>query len=157
MATERRNADRAISRSTDVAAPADRVFALVADPHQHRLFDGSGSLRGTISGPRRLELGSRFGMRMRIGLPYRIANTVVEFENERLIAWRHFHGHRWRYQLEPLDDGHTRVTETFDWSRARFPRALELFGAPRVNTTSIEETLPRLKQIAEAQTSRSTR
>jgi hypothetical protein len=25
-------------------------------------------------------------------------------------------GHLWRWELEPLDDGRTRVTHTYDWS-----------------------------------------
>lgn len=34
----------------------------------------------------------------------RIADPVrTEFDEDRLIAWRHFAGHRWRYELEPVD------------------------------------------------------
>jgi uncharacterized protein YndB with AHSA1/START domain len=135
---------RQISDSRTVAAPADRIFDLLADPARHAELDGSGSVRGSLGGPRRLELGSRFGMRMRIGLPYTIKNTVVEFEEGRLIAWRHFSGHRWRWQLRDLGDGRTEVTETFDWSTARSPRAIELLGFPSRNRGGIEATLDRL-------------
>ena len=78
-----------------------------------------------------LTLGSKFGMDMKMGpLPYRISNTVVEFEQDRLIAWDHFGKHRWRYELEPLGDGSTtRVTESFDWSTATIPKLIELAGA----------------------------
>lgn len=81
---------------------------------------------------------------MRLGLPYRILNTVVEYEPDRLIAWRHFSGHRWRWQLRDLGDDRTEVTETFDWSTARSPRAIELLGFPSRNRKAIEATLYRL-------------
>ena len=129
-------------------ASAERIFELLADPANHPLIDGSGSVRASrSSGPRRLELGSRFGMNMRLGLPYRIRNTVVEYEPDRLIAWRHFNGHRWRWQLADLGDGRTEVTETFDWSTARSPRSIELLGFPARNRRGIEATLRRLAEV----------
>lgn len=131
-----------------IEAPADRIFDLLVDPAKHQLIDGSGSVRGAVSQrPRRLALGDRFGMRMRIGLPYSIKNTVVEFEEGRLIAWRHFSGHRWRWQLDDQGDGTTMVTETFDWSTARSPRAIELLGFPAKNRQGIENTLRRLADM----------
>ena len=60
-------------------------------------------------------------------------NHVEEFEEGRRIAWRPSEpgatppGHLWRWELEPLDDGRTRVTHTYDWSQltdeTRMPRA----------------------------------
>jgi hypothetical protein len=69
----------------------------------------------------------------------------VEFEDGRKIAWRHFAGHRWRWELHDLGDGRTEVTETFDWSTARFPRVIELLGFPARNREGIEATLDRLR------------
>ncbi len=55
-------------------------------------------------------------MSMRLwGVPYRVRNRVVEFEENRLIAWRHFEPQHWRFELQPTKSG-TRVTETFDYS-----------------------------------------
>ncbi|MBB2498209.1 SRPBCC family protein [Amycolatopsis echigonensis] len=136
---------RQVSRSAVVAAAPEQIFALLADPAQHPLIDGSGTVRASRgSAPARLSLGARFGMEMRMGAPYRIQNTVVEFEENRLIAWRHFSGHRWRWLLEPAGDGRTEVTETFDWSTARSPLAIRLLGFPRRNAEAIEKTLARL-------------
>lgn len=105
--------ERAVSGSVDVECAPQVVFAILVDPRQHPRIDGSGSVRGTIEGPDALRRGSTFGMRMHLfGVPYRITNRVVEFEPGRLIAWRHFAGHRWRYELADLPDGSTRVTET---------------------------------------------
>ncbi|HVL84762.1 MAG TPA: SRPBCC family protein [Pseudonocardia sp.] len=139
-------ADRRVTASTVVAAPPAEVFALLADPHRHHEFDGSGTVRAAVSGPRRLALGDRFGVHMRIGLPYRITNEVVEFEQDRRIAWCHFARARWRYDLEPVDGG-TRITETFDYGGSRYPRAIELARFPQGNAKSIRGTLRRLREI----------
>ena len=71
-------------------------------------------------------------MDMKFGLlPYRIENTVGEFEENRLIAWRHLGKHRWRYELEPVATVATKVTESFDWSTATSPKVIELMGYPK--------------------------
>ncbi|WP_034590620.1 SRPBCC family protein [Hamadaea tsunoensis] len=131
---------RRISATTVVDAPAAAIFELLADPAQHPLIDGSGTVRAARRA-RRLELGASFDMDMRIGARYRIRNTVVEYEENRLLAWRHFNGHRWRWQLEPLDESRTRVTETFDWTTARHPWAIILLGFPRRNRRAIDRSL----------------
>ena len=97
--------------------------------------------------PEPLVLGSKFGMNMRIGLPYRIQNEVVEYEKDRLIAWQHFGRHRWRYEFEPVDGG-TKVTETFDWSTSRSPRFIELMGYPKKHPANMDKTLERLEAVA---------
>ena len=101
-------------------------------------------VQASRDGALRLALGTRFGMDMKLGpLPYRISNTVVEFETDRRIAWAHVGGHRWRYELEPVEGG-TRVTETFDWSTAKAPKFIELMKYPAKTLTAIERTLERL-------------
>ena len=147
---------RIVSASTTVAAPPEVVFAILADPRQHPRIDGSGTLQGTVSGPERLAKGAEFGMDMKMyGLPYKIRNRVVEFEEDRRIAWRHFGGHRWRYELEPADGG-TRVTESFDYSRynALWSKLIEVTGFPDRNRRGIEETLVRLARAAEQDAAR---
>lgn len=128
-----------------VAAEPAQVFELLADFRRHPEFDGSGTVKAALSGPDRLHLGAKFGMRMRIGLPYPIRNEVVEFDEPRRIAWRHFDRHVWRYELEPVPGG-TRITETFDYATARSPRALERMGFPAKNARGIEATLRRLEE-----------
>ncbi|MET0999531.1 MAG: SRPBCC family protein [Marmoricola sp.] len=143
---------RIISESVDIDAPPDEVFALLADPRQHSRIDGSGSVQNLLKGPDRLSKGATFGMDMKLfGLPYKIRNTVVEFEEDRRIAWRHFGGHRWRYVLEPTAVG-TRVTESFDYSRYALPQRLviELAGFPQRNREGIAGTLRKLKDAAES-------
>ena len=138
-----------VARSVVVDAPAKRIFDLLADPARHTELDGSGTVRGAVFGPDRLESGSEFGMDMRMmGLPYRMTNRVVEFEEDRLIAWKHVGSHRWRYELEEMDPGRTLVTETFDYTRGQ-TLFYVLSGAPARNARGIEETLVRLKRVAE--------
>lgn len=136
--------------STTRIIPADRqaVFDLVADPRQHPVIDGSGTVTKILPGlPERLHLDATFGMDMQHGTSYRIINRVVEFVEGERIAWRHFHGHRWRYAFRDVDGG-TEVTETFDWSRAKAKLALELAGYPKRNLASMRRTLVRLEELA---------
>ncbi|RTL64835.1 MAG: dimethyladenosine transferase [Pseudonocardiaceae bacterium] len=138
---------RTVTASAVVAAPPADVFALLADPHRHHEFDGSGSVRAAVTGPHRLGLGDRFSMSMKIGLPYRVTNTVVEFEPDRRIAWCHFAKAVWRYELGPVGDdagGGTRVTETFDYGGSPWARGMELVRFPQGNARSIRDTLGRL-------------
>ena len=97
------------------------MFAILAAPRQHSRIDGSGSVQSVICAARadHRRRARRFVVRMKLfGVPYVIVNRVVEFEPDRLIAWRHFTANRWRYELAPTADGGTTVTETFDMSRA---------------------------------------
>ena len=138
-----------VSATRTVAAPAADIFDLLATPRRHSEFDGSGSVRGVQERtPERLSAGARFGMEMRIGLPYKILNEVVEFEEPTRIAWRHFGGHVWRYLLEPVDERHTHVTEQFDPTGSRAPVVLALMRAKRANARSINATLDRLQRWA---------
>jgi uncharacterized protein YndB with AHSA1/START domain len=132
-----------ITRSRVIPASPAAIFDLLADPAAHARLDGSGSVRSAVGNPARLSLGATFAMNMRIGLPYRVTNTVVEFEEGRRIAWRHFGGHVWRYELEPVDGG-TRVTETFDGSTSKAPVVLTLMGVARKHPLAMEATLQRL-------------
>lgn len=132
-----------------IAAPAATIFDLLADPAAHTRFDGSGTVQAARSGaPARLSLGAGFGMDMKMGVPYKITNTVVEFEEGRRIAWKHFGGHVWRYLLEPQGDGSsTKVTEQFDWTTARSRLFIKLSGYPEKNRKSMEKTLERLDAL----------
>ncbi|MDZ7733389.1 MAG: hypothetical protein U5R31_09985 [Acidimicrobiia bacterium] len=86
--------------------------------------------RQPVRTPRVLGEGDKFGMDMKMGVPYRVSSKVVEFEDGKKIAWCHFGGHRWRWELEPTTDGKTELTETFEPSTAEFPPALRLAGYP---------------------------
>jgi uncharacterized protein YndB with AHSA1/START domain len=143
-----------VQLTIDIAAPAEVVFDILTNPAQHPKIDGSTTVRRHLRGPRRLSAGSRFSMSMRIfGVPCWVTNRVVEFEPNRLIAWRHFEPQRWRYELEPVTGG-TRVRESFDYSS--YPTIgrwiIRLARWPERNRRAIAQTLLRLRAAAEDQT-----
>ena len=101
-----------------INAPAEKIFAILSNPHRHKEIDGSHTIQENISGPDKLVLSSKFGMKMRLGVNYRIKNTAVEYQENSLIAWRHLGRWIWRYELVNIGPQMTQVTETFDASRA---------------------------------------
>ncbi|MEV4176317.1 SRPBCC family protein [Nonomuraea sp. NPDC049709] len=141
---------RQVSATRIIRANSDTIFDLLADPRKHSLIDGSGTVVASkTDAPERLSLGARFGMDMRMSLTYKVQNEVVEFEDGRLIAWRHGGGHRWRWQLEPVGEQETRVTETFDWSTAKIGVLFPLLGFPSRNKVAMEKSLERLANLLE--------
>jgi uncharacterized protein YndB with AHSA1/START domain len=105
-----------------IPAEAGAIFDLLADPSRHHDIEGSGTVREAKGGSERLALGSRFGMSMKMGIPYSMVSEVVEFEEDRRIAWQtrgpgwlgsKVAGRIWRYELEPVEGG-TRVRESWD-------------------------------------------
>lgn len=136
--------DKVVRGIRFVPAEPQAIFDLLADPAQHPVIDGSGSVRAsTDEAPERLALGSKFSMSMKLGVPYKITNEVVEFDEPSLIAWQHMGKHIWRYRLRAVEGG-TEVTEEFDYRPARSAAMLKLTGAPKRNAKGIEATLDRL-------------
>lgn len=142
---------RVVSASRDISAPAARIFELIADPAEQPRWDGNDNLREAATGQRVRAVGDVFVMTLLRGGVRE--NTIVEFEEGRRIAWRpnvpgrRPPGHLWRWELEPIDDGRTRVTHTYDWSeltdRSRFPRA-------RATTAErLAGSIDRLAELAE--------
>jgi hypothetical protein len=137
-----------VSESAVIAADPQTLFDIVADPAMHPVIDGSGSVQAVRTGnPERLTKGAEFGMDMKLGAAYKITNTVVEFEEGRLIAWRHFNGHVWRYRFEPVEGG-TKVTEEWDARKVWNRIALRISGFPKRNREGIKGTLRKLGDVA---------
>jgi uncharacterized protein YndB with AHSA1/START domain len=112
-------------------APAELIFEAIADPSRQPSWDGNDNLAAAEPGQRVRAVGDVFVMTLTHGAVRE--NHVVEFEEGRRIGWKPAEpgrepvGHLWRWELEPLDDTHTRVTHTYDWTdlhdENRFPRA----------------------------------
>ena len=144
-----------VSVERTIAAPASAIFALLADPTRHQDIDGSGSVRTSKERSQQMALGTRFGMSMRMGVPYAMENTVIEFEADRRIAWkttgpgrvgRHVGGRIWRYELEPVDGG-TLVRETWDISQeSPFTRPVARQSANKTRK-NMAATLERIDQL----------
>jgi uncharacterized protein YndB with AHSA1/START domain len=139
--------DKVVRATRFVPAPAQRIFDLLADPAKHSIIDGSGSVRQPRSNaPSRLSLGAHFAMSMKIGVPYRITNTVVAFEEPSHIAWKHLGNAVWDYRLEETEGG-TNVTESWDYGpTGRLGVVLRLIRFPQRNQASIEASLARLER-----------
>jgi uncharacterized protein YndB with AHSA1/START domain len=142
-----------------IAAPASDLFAIVADANRHPEIDGSGAVVKAKPGtPQTLSLGSTFGMSMKAGVPYSMANTVIEFEPDRRIAWktvlsgflgRFIGGRIWRYEFEPVEGG-TRVRESWDISQDKQATFLKRGKLPAVTADGMTKSLERLAQLAES-------
>ena len=139
-----------------INAPPGAIFAIVADATRHPEIDGSGQLVKAKEGAsQHLTLGSTFGMSMKLGLPYTVSNTVIEFEQDRRIAWqtvlsgqlgRFLGGRIWRYELEPVDGG-TKVTESWDLSQDKQAFFLKNPKVGQHTAASMSKTLERLAEI----------
>ena len=134
-----------------INAPAEEIFAVLSNPHRHKEIDGSATIQENISGPDKLILGSKFGMKMHLGIDYRIRNTVVEYKENELIAWRHLGRWIWRYELVNIGPQTTQVTETFDASRAPLIAKawLSFRKAYPWTQKAVAKTLVRLKSTSE--------
>lgn len=140
-----------------IAAPPERIFDVLADPARHREIDGSGTVRDASAGSQRLALGSTFGMEMKLGVGYRMVSTVVEFEENRRIAWqpqpsikfmRLLAGGRiWRYELVPQEGG-TLVREQWDIRQERHPRMVRKLRSRTID--AMTTTLERLAAVTES-------
>lgn len=144
--------ERIASASLDIAAPAATIFELIADPSRQPSWDGNDNLREAPEGQRVRAAGDVFRMTVHTGAVRE--NRVVEFEEGRRIAWlpapvgEPAPGHLWRWELEPIDDGTTRVTHTYDWTNltdeTRWPRARA------TGSDQLMASLTRLAEVASA-------
>jgi hypothetical protein len=147
------NEDR-VSVERVINCEAGEIFALIADAGRHPSFDGSGKVRHAPQDSIPLSRGSKFGMAMRWGLPYRTKNTVIEFEQDRLIAWQTtvlgglVGGRIWRYELSPTDGG-TLVRETWDISKDRQRAWLKTSGMAKQTAQAMRKTLDRITELLE--------
>jgi hypothetical protein len=154
-----RSQQTVVSVDRVINAPAASLFAVVADATRHREIDGSGALVDAKPGaPHQLALGSTFGMSMKMGVPYSMSNTVIEFEQDRRIAWqtvlagplgRFIGGRIWRYEFEPVDGG-TKVTESWDISQDKQSFFLKHGKVGQQTATSMSKTLDRLAEVGGA-------
>lgn len=139
---------RCVSTTRFIAAPASKIFDLLADPLQHVGLDGSGHVKGVKKAPPRLFLGARFTMDMKMGARYATANKVVVFEENRAIAWHHIAQFVWRYDLDAVDGG-TNVTESFNYDKP-WAFAIIKTGFPERNLASMNETLRKIEAAVTA-------
>ena len=133
-----------------IAAPAARVFELIADPAQQPRWDGNDNLGEAAAGQRVRAIGDVFVMTLTSGSIRE--NHVVEFDEGRLIAWRPSEpgspppGHLWRWELTAIDDATTRVVHTYDWTQLTDPNRVD--RAKATTSDKLRASLDRLAALA---------
>lgn len=142
---------RVVSASRDIAAGAEQIFELIADPSRQPSWDGNDNLTSASADQRVRAVGDVFTMTLTTGAERE--NHIVEFDEGRLIAWLPSEagheppGHLWRWELEPLDDNRTRVTHTYDWSDLSEEK--RLVRARATTADNLRASLERLAALAE--------
>ncbi len=143
---------RIVSADREIAAPAERIFELIADPAQQPRWDGNDNLSEAAAGQRPNAVGDVFVTALTKPGAVR-ENHVVEFEEGRRIAWRPAEpgrrppGHLWRWEVEPLGAERARVTHTYDWTRLTDEKRLD--RARATTADRLRASLDRLAELAE--------
>ncbi|MCW4351755.1 SRPBCC family protein [Hoyosella sp. YIM 151337] len=143
--------NRVVRASRVVAAPAQRIFDLIADPARQPEWDGNSNLREAAANQRVRAVGDVFVMTLTKGSVRE--NRVVEFEEGRVIAWLPSEpgsappGHLWRWRLDPIDAATSQVTHTYDWTNLTDENRL-----PRARSTTAESLRSSLDNLARAAT-----
>ena len=139
-----------------IAAPPEPIFALVADPRRHKDINGNGTVRDAVEAPEQLSVGATFRLNMDYKGPYTMVSTVIEYDENRRIAWQSrppadeakwrqlFGGRIWRYELEPVDGG-TLVRESWDLSEERSRWIVRGYG--RKTRANMARTLELIEQL----------
>jgi uncharacterized protein YndB with AHSA1/START domain len=110
-----------VTTSRTIAAPAAAIFELIAEPSRQPEWDGNDNLANSVARQRVHHIGDIFETTLTSGALRQ--NHIVEFEEGRRIAWRPSEpdaqppGHLWRWELDPVDEAHTSVIHTYDWTR----------------------------------------
>jgi uncharacterized protein YndB with AHSA1/START domain len=150
-----------VSATLTLAAPAARVFAVLADPTAHAAIDGTGWVQEAVDRAPLTEAGQIFRMDMHHGnhpnADYQVANKVVVLDAPRAIGWLtgtetddgqlEFGGWIWRYDLAPLGPSETEVTLTYDWSAV--PQSIrEYIQFPPFGPEHLTNSLHHLTELA---------
>ena len=155
-----------MSATLTVAVPADRLFAVLADPTTHSAIDGTGWVQEAVDRAPLTEVGQIFRMDMyHPGHPdgdYQTANKVHVLDPPRAIGWLtgqekddghlEFGGWIWRYDLTQLSPDETQVTLTYDWS-AVGPTPRQRIQFPPFTPDHLENSLSHLAEIVALTTS----
>lgn len=139
-----------VSASRQIAAGAQQIFDLIADPAQQPRWDGNDNLAEAAPGQRVHAVGDVFVMTNSNGGVRE--NHVVDFAEGRAIAWLPAPegeappGHLWAWQLEPADGG-TLVTHLYDFTELYDEKRLKT--ARSVTSEKLLASIDRLAALVE--------
>lgn len=149
--TNNTSTPRVVTVSREIAARAEQIFDLIAEPSQQPRWDGNNNLAEAPEGQRIRDVGDVFTMTLTVGSIRE--NHVIEFEEGRRIAWlpsdpgQQPPGHLWRWEVQALDQAHSQVTHTFDWSQLTDEKRLA--RARATTADNLRASLDRLAELAE--------
>lgn len=139
-----------------IHAPAEEIFALLADPNQQIDADGMDMVRGPVPGTDPVtKVGDVFTMNMhaeKMGGDYQMENHVTRFEEDRAIAWmparpgKEPHGVQWTWVLEPESEDSTYVSLVYDWDAVTDEKML----AGKFPPFPVDSYLDSLQALADA-------
>ena len=145
-----------------IDAPAEAVFAVLADPAAHAAIDRTGWVREALDSKPLAAAGQIFRMSYHPGHPsgnYQMANRVQVFDRPSTISWEPgneaaggavtFPGWVWRYDLTPAGPSKTTVTHTYDWSAVPGP-IREHTGFPPFPPDHVGNSLAHLAELVAA-------
>jgi len=156
-------ADDNLTATTVIDAPAETVFAVLADPAMHAAIDGTGWVCEALDDGPLTAPGQIFRMAMyHPNHPdghYQMANRVQVLEAPSAISWEpgydvgdgglRFGGWVWRYDLAPAGPSKSAVTLTYDWSAV--PDAVrEHIGFPPFPPEHLDNSLANLARLAQS-------
>jgi hypothetical protein len=152
-----------VSATRRIAAPAHELFLLVSSPEGHVQIDGSGMLVAAPDAQPLTAVGEHFDMDMDrepLGdIPemgkYQVRNTVTQIIPDRLFEWGIGGkdwpplGHVYGWQLDPVSDTETDVTNYCDWSAIGDEMRTRTEGRwPIVPLEMLERSVENLERIA---------
>ena len=158
-------AEDSISATAIIDAPAEVIFAVLADPAKHAAIDGIGWVCEPVDGEPLTAAGQIFRMPMfHPNHPdggYEVANRIQVLDRPNVISWETgydpgdgtliFDGWVWRYDLTPAGPGSTEVTLSYDWS-ACGDAVREEISFPPFPPEHLSNSLAHLAGLAEAST-----
>ena len=161
VATVRRMSAERVTVTRRIAAPAATIWAIVSDPQGHVRIDGSGMLEAAADAAPLSAVGDTFDIHMdRTPLndipglvKYSVRNTVTRIEPGSLIEWtiggidQPPLGHVYGWQLTPVSDSETDVTNYCDWTNIVPELRARNRTWPIVPVEMLEESLAKLERL----------
>jgi uncharacterized protein YndB with AHSA1/START domain len=158
--------DEKLEAGITIAAPAEAVFAVLADTARHPAIDGTGRVIEALDTAPLSRAGQVFRMAMyhpdHPDGTYVTANRVAAFDPPRAISWQpgpdvvgdeepEPGGWIWRYDLAPTapsgaGPSGTEVTLTYDWSAVR-PSVREYIAFPPFPVEHLTASLHHLAEL----------